>query len=225
MKRLKSCMLILFLFTFSMWACIAKANSLDAVRSYRYSLYNLTVEIKNPKEAYPNQTIIVNFTARASANLTIEYAAVELYTFNNSTMEEENFHTILCIGNRMDLSINQPFNETYNVTIPSHALNVVYGKLILTWTEYGTDEANTYTREPNFIMMCLRNRELEMLRNKIPELERENEELKGNLTEIENRYSGELSGMRSVATILAITTVFFVATTLYLVFRKPKEYW
>lgn len=35
----------------------------------------------------------------------------------------------------------------------------------------------------------------------------------------------ELGNIRIAVIILAITTVFFVATTLYVVMRKPKEYW
>ena len=37
--------------------------------------------------------------------------------------------------------------------------------------------------------------------------------------------SNELGNTRMAVGILAITTVFFVATTLYLVMRKPKESW
>jgi len=37
--------------------------------------------------------------------------------------------------------------------------------------------------------------------------------------------SNELGNTRTAVGILAVTTVFFVATTLYLVMRKPKESW
>ena len=37
--------------------------------------------------------------------------------------------------------------------------------------------------------------------------------------------SDELGNTRMAVGILAVTTVFFVATTLYLVMRKPKESW
>jgi hypothetical protein len=35
----------------------------------------------------------------------------------------------------------------------------------------------------------------------------------------------ELDNTRRVAVILAITTVFFVATTVFMVMRKPNESW
>jgi hypothetical protein len=40
-----------------------------------------------------------------------------------------------------------------------------------------------------------------------------------------NGNLGELDNTRRLTTVLAITTVLFVATTVYLVMRKPKEIW
>jgi hypothetical protein len=56
-------------------------------------------------------------------------------------------------------------------------------------------------------------------------------ELQQNYTELQQKYSvlegsaNELDNTRRVVAILVVTTVFFVATTLYLVLRKPKGYW
>jgi hypothetical protein len=49
-------------------------------------------------------------------------------------------------------------------------------------------------------------------------------ELQENYTTM-NGNMGELDNTRRLTTVLAITTVFFVATTVYLVMRKPKETW
>lgn len=212
----------------------AGANSSDQIRFFEYSLYNLKIYVRSPLEAYPNQSITVNITATASAKLIINYTAIELYTFNSSTMKDEKFAYIEYINysSPLSFSVGQSWSETsYDSTIPESALSVVYGKLILVWTETGTDESTTYTREPTFIITSLKNPELERLKM-------ENEELKQNITDINNtltealnnvtdarnRYEGEIGNTRSVATFLAVTTIFFVATTVYLVMRKPKEY-
>jgi hypothetical protein len=56
-------------------------------------------------------------------------------------------------------------------------------------------------------------------------------ELRQNYTELQQKYSvlegsaDELDNTRRVVAILVVTTVFFVATTFYLVLRKPKDYW
>jgi hypothetical protein len=49
-------------------------------------------------------------------------------------------------------------------------------------------------------------------------------ELKQNITALQQSL-GELDNTRMTVAILAVTTVFFVATTVYMVMRKPKEYW
>jgi hypothetical protein len=48
--------------------------------------------------------------------------------------------------------------------------------------------------------------------------------LQGNYTSVQNSL-GELDNTRRLSTILAITTVFFLATTVYIVVRRPRDYW
>ncbi len=230
----------MFLATAKIYA--ANANSSNQIHVYEYTFGALTVHVKNPLEAYPNQTISMNITAEASATLIINYTAIELYTFNNSTLKDEKFDSIIYVDEEAPVLIfgGKSLNETcYNVTIPDYASNVVYGKLVLLWMEKGTEESTTYRRESTFIMAYLRNPELEGLRSRVPELERENIELQenitslnnsltellNNLTDVKNRYEGELSGTRSAITVLAITTISFLASTAFLFLRKPKQYW
>lgn len=234
----KTLILIMLTFLAASMMHEANANSSDQIHTYKYTPIqnDLTVEIRNPLEAYPNQTINVNITIKALVNLTINYVSIKLYTFNDSRFDD-----VIYVEeeNPVPLSDGQSLNRTSNVTIQEQASNIVYGRLTLKWTKKGTEESETITKEPTFIMTFLRNPELERLRSKVPELERENAELKenvtdlnntvtdllNNLTDIENRYAGELGGTRSAVTILAITTIFFVATTAYLFMRKPKQYW
>jgi hypothetical protein len=124
------------------------------------------------------------------------------------------------------------------VTVPASAFNVIYCKLTLVWTEMGTEESNTYTRQTTFIMASVYNPELERMRDLLPKLQIQNAILRRNMTEMndtltqalkdltdaKNRYEGDMSNTRSVVTLLGITTVFFVATTVYLIVRKPKDY-
>jgi len=236
LKISKTLMLTMLMLLATTMMYDASANSSDQIYTYKYTPIpnDLSVEIKNPLEAYPNQTINVNVTIQALVNLAINRVAIELYTFNDSK-----FGDAVYIEKETSLSSGESLNKTLNVTICEHASNIVYGKLILEWKKKGTEGWETIGRAPTFIMTFLRNPELERLRNTVPELEKENAELKGNvtdlnntvtellnnLTEIENRYEGELGGTRNAITILVIITIFFVATTMYLFIRKPKQYW
>jgi hypothetical protein len=235
-KASETLMLIALMFIATTMIHDGNASSPNQIHIYTYTPIpnDLTVEIKNPLEAYPNETISVNMTIKALVSLTINHVVIELYTFNDSK-----FHDVTYVEKAYELSSGDSWNKTSNVTIHEKASNIVYGKLTIEWAKRGTQDWETIGKELTFIMTFLRNPEFEELRDKVPELEKENAELKqnvtdlndtltyfqGNMTDVEGRYEGELSGTRSVVTILAITTVFFVATTAYLFLRKPKEYW
>jgi hypothetical protein len=47
----------------------------------------------------------------------------------------------------------------------------------------------------------------------------------GNYTALQGSMNDDLDNTRRVAVILAVTTVFFVATTVFMVMRRPKESW
>ncbi|MGB9684003.1 MAG: hypothetical protein ACPL1Z_03620 [Candidatus Bathyarchaeales archaeon] len=226
-KLFASTFLILLIFAIT---CNVKAETPAHV--YKYSYSGIEVLVENPFEAYPNQTITVNITTKALTNLIVNYTQVDLYTLNNLTKEEILFYTIFHISIPRLFSGDQWLNKTYEVHIPEYASNVIYGKLRLKWTLKGTEEGDAYEREPTFVMSYLRNLELERLRDEnarlkenVTDLNNTLTELRNNLTEIQNRYEGELSGTRSTIVVLAVATVFFVATTAYLVLRKPKQSW
>jgi hypothetical protein len=214
---------------------VAMSSSVAAnasVHVYRYSFAGIEILIENPSEIYPNQTITVNVSTKAQVNLTVNWIWLELYTFHNLTTEENIFCNITHISASTSLYSGQWLNSSYEVPIPEYAVNVLYGKIALKWTISGTEETTTYERKLIFIMGYLKSLELENLRNEIGRLKSENDQLRdnltellNNLTEVKNRYEGELNGTRSTVAVLAITTVFFLATTAYLVLKKPKEYW
>ncbi len=199
---------------------------------YKFSFSGVEVLIENPYEIYPNQTITVSVATRALVNLTVDWMWIELYTFHNLTTEENMFYNITHVPASTLLSCGRWLNDTYEVLIPQCAVNVLYGKMVLRWTINGTEETMTCERKSTFIMGYLKNLEFENLKDEIERLKGENKQLRenlteilNNLTEIKNRYEGELNGTRSTVTVLAVTTLFFLATTAYLALRKPKEYW
>jgi hypothetical protein len=219
----------------------ARASGSDLIGSYEYGLYNLKIHVENPPEAYPDQNVTLNMTAEASAKLAINSATIELYTLNSSTMNGEKFATIefISYSNPLFLSGGQsPYKTSYDATVPTSAFNVIYGKLTLNWTEMGTEESNTYTRQTTFVMASVYNPELERMRDLLPKLQIQNAIQRRNMTDMndtltqalndltdaKNRYEGDMSNTRSVVTLLGITTVFFVATTVYLIMKKPKDY-
>jgi hypothetical protein len=217
--------------------CNVKAEA--TTRAYVYSFAGIEVQIEYPFETYPNRNITINVAIKALTDLIVNYTKVDLYVLHNETREEIPFYSIPHISEPKILKDGEWINKTYEVFIPAYAINLVYGKLKLKWTLRGTGEATSYERELLVLLSYLRSLELENLRNENAMLKGnltnlQNElitlnntltELRNNLTNIQKRYEGELSGTRSTVAVLAVTTVFFLATTAYLIFRKPKQYW
>ncbi len=142
---------------------------------------------------------------------------------------------------------NFPFNDTF--TVPEQVWGVSYGEITLTYdVKYVMDQGPTITIPyENFIgfpMTRVKNVYLETVEEQLRNLNSIFEQLNQtfwqmfqmNLTEeslanLNETYwglkgsSNELGNTRMAVGILAVTTVFFVATTLYLVMRKPRESW
>ncbi|MBS7636563.1 hypothetical protein KEJ37_04415 [Candidatus Bathyarchaeota archaeon] len=229
--------LTLLMLLIAVLACNVKAEA--ATRIYTYSFAGIEVQIEYPFETYPNENITINIAIRALTTLTVNCTQLDLYVLHNATKEETSFYSISHISVPKLLGSGEWFNETYKVFIPEYAINLIYGKLTLKWTLRGTGEAEAYERELLVLMSYLKSLELESLRNENAMLREhltnlQNEltslsstlnELRNNLTNIQKRYDEELSGTRSTIAVLAVTTVFFLATTAYLIFRKPKQYW
>jgi hypothetical protein len=144
---------------------------------------------------------------------------------------------------------NFPLNvatKEYNRTIevPENVWDVTYGEILLT---YSANLGGLELRFPKlvcgFTMTHVENVYLKNIEEQLEELNSTFWEcFQMNLTaenlallnttywQLLQNYTAlqgglnELDNTRRVVTILAITTVFFVATTLYLVMRKPKQY-
>jgi hypothetical protein len=133
------------------------------------------------------------------------------------------------------------------VQIPHDVWDAIYAELHI---EYKVVDS-TFEKNPNFSITIVRNVYLEQLENAFKNLNytywqlnqtfwecfqmnltKENLDglnqtywaLQQNYTSVQGSLI-ELGNIRIAVIILAITTVFFVATTLYVVMRKPKEYW
>ncbi|MEM3752768.1 MAG: hypothetical protein QXM65_07485 [Candidatus Bathyarchaeia archaeon] len=236
---LKQKILTLVLLTSLIMVLVYNVRAEVTLRVYTYSFAGIEVRIEYPFETYPNQNITINVATKALTTLTVNCTQLDLYVLHNMTKEEILFYSVFHISAPKLLGNGEWFNKTYEVLIPEYATNLIYGKLVLKWTLRGTGEAVSYERELPVIMSYLKSLELENLRNENAML-RENltrlqnelsnlnstlTQLRDNLTNIQKQYEGELSGTRSTIAVLAVTTVFFLATTAYLVFRKPKQYW
>jgi hypothetical protein len=201
----------------------------------------ISIKVDATKETFPGANMTFEIAVNATADgVQIEYLNISVYGFINGHEQ-----TLLNSTNVMEASPLQ-FNETNKtentITVPSNVWGITYGQIFL---RYNIKDLPSTERNPGFPLTTVRNVHLENLeselkslnqshnllresfRNLTAEFEKLNEtytDLQGNYSELQGNVGG-LEGTRTVAVILTITTVFFVATTLYLVTRRPKEYW
>ncbi|MCD6431935.1 hypothetical protein J7L33_04475, partial [Candidatus Bathyarchaeota archaeon] len=135
---------------------------------------------------------------------------------------------------------NDTYSYNYSVPVPTDVWDATHAKLDLKYTIVDS----SFEYNPSFPITVVKNVYLEELKSKLESLNATYWQLnqtfwesfgmnltEENLAQLNETYwqfkgsQSELDTTRRVVAILAITTVLFVATTLYLAMRKPKERW
>jgi hypothetical protein len=140
------------------------------------------------------------------------------------------------------------YNSTF--TVPAWVTGKIYGEIKLAhtaywgplgvnttklgglvWGFYMTDVENVYLEElqQNYQQLNQTYTQLNYSYTKLnynfTQLNYNYAQLQKNLTDALQGNSNSLDSARTVITVLMITTIFFIATTLYFVIKKPKEPW
>jgi len=196
--------------------------------------------------------LLVNCT---SDNVYVDYLNFSVYGYKHVGYAlEKATLTSKCVIKQSPLAYHNVSTHNYTIPVPNDVWDLTYAELHSKYTvgstSFGFDETFSITTVRNILWEELEeklewlNQTYQKLNNTYWQLNSTVEELnqtfwemfKMNLTEeslalLNETYwglkgsSNELGNTRMAVGILAITTVFFVATTLYLVMRKPKESW
>jgi len=245
MKNIRQLALILIIFTF-IFAPLYGAKGQEPTENmqtfFNHEIPGMIITANATAETQPNENITVKITINPLEEVSINYFNLSVFGFINGT-----YKTMIC-----NITVNNfPFNDTFPV--PGEVWGVTYGEITLTYdVTYVIQQGNiqsktTITYEDlkvGFAMTSVENVYLGTVEEQLENLNSVFEQLNQtfwqifhmNLTEeslasLNETYHGlqgtsnDLSNTRMAVGILAVTTVFFVATTLYLVMRKPKESW
>ena len=240
--RYRSLLVVVFVTLSLVLACVptvrGQTGDMEKFFSAGYAGVSINVYASPKTDPGGNMTIEVMINATAE-NVWIEYLNVSVYGFISGTEQ-----ILLNSSNVMSdepLQFHQMIPSNITIVVPADVWGITYGQILLRYSfgDYSTE------RGPGFPLTTVRNVYLEDLesrfrsltqshsllsesfRNLTIEFDRLNQsytELQGNYSQLQGRI-GDLDNTRTVAVILTITTVFFVATTFYLVMRRPKEYW
>jgi hypothetical protein len=249
LKKLKTLTKILVMLVLTL-ALIqnATAQTSEEMQTFFSQKYvGISIEFNATRETTPDENMTtslwINCTA-ADVNMT--RLTLNLYGFRHGK-EKILLKSVHEIENTSHLVFNHAEQYNYTVHIPHDVWDAIYAEMHIEYTVVDS----TFEENPNFSITIVRNVYLEELENMFKNVNYTYWQLnetfsecfqmnltKENLDSLNQTYwelqqdftSGqenliELGNTRTAVIILAITTVFFVATTFYVVMRKPKQYW
>jgi hypothetical protein len=204
---------------------------------YDSTVFGIRIQANATAQAQPmeNVTIVLTLTFQAESygkdsNVSITYLNVSIFGFLNGTDS-------ILMSNKSDndfsLSSTSP-SRSYNWTfpVPEWVSGMTYGEVRLTNSiELGLVTIHNDGFVCGFYMTNVENVYLARLEHDFSDLTQNCDqlnktcaELQQNLTALQGN-TNELFSTREVAAVLGVTTVVFVVTTMYLMMRKPKQYW
>jgi hypothetical protein len=203
----------------------------------------INIQVNATTKTQPGENLTVFLTLRATADVHIDRINLEVFGFVNGTDQ-------LSLGNISDSDFdmnNALKNYTKIVIVPDNVWGVTYGEIRLAYDgPYVGGVKIEFSNIVNgFPLTLVENTLLKDLEEQVRTLNESCNQLAekySNLTEtyaalnqtywdLNQTYTsaqnslGELDNTRRLTTILAITTVFFLATTVYIILRRPRDYW
>lgn len=189
----------------------------------------IKIQVNATAEAQPCENITVMLSLRGQTNVYVEYFNMSVFGF---LCGKDKVSMANIIEN--DFSLNNTLTREYNCTfeVPQNVWDVTYGEILLTYSaKLGGLELKFSQLTYGFTMTHVENVYLKDVEERFENLTESYRQLNETFWELQQNYTslkgstGELETTRNIMVVLAITTVFFVATTVYLVMRKPKQYW
>ena len=224
------------------------AQTSDEMQTFFSKKYvGISIKFSATRETMPDENATINLWINCTAaDVDVECLTLSIYGFRYGK-EKILLKSVHEIESTFPLVFNHTKQYNYTVHIPYDVWDAIYAEMYIEYTVVDS----TFEENPNFSITIVRNVYLEELENMFENLNytywQLNETFSGcfqmNLTkenldclnqtywELQQNFTSvqgsliELGNTRTAVIILAITTVFFVATTFYVVMRKPKQYW
>jgi len=209
----------------------------------------ISIQVNATRETVPGANITIRLLINCTAdNVYVDYLNLSVYGYKHFKYGlEKDTLTSECVMKQSPLAYHNASLQNYTIPVPNEVWDLTYAELHLKYTISG----ELKERDETFSITTVRNVRWEELEEKYQNLNNTYWQLNNtveqlnqtfwqmfqmNLTEeslasLNETYwglkgsSNELGNTRMAVGILAVTTVFFVATTLYLVMRKPRESW
>lgn len=248
MKKYKVFGIALTMLIFAAFIVITKAQTADEIETFFQKDYaGLSIIVNATAETVPGGNLMTETWINCTATgVFIKYFNISIYGFRGG--QERLLLNSTCLLENKTLQLGE--NRTFDllVEVPLDVWGRTQAELYL---EYYV-QSDHFVRDPVFSLTNVRNVYYEKLQEDFRnlnesyrllndtywQLKSDFEELNQSHINLQQEYAtlnqtywelqnslNELDNTRRLAIILGITTVFFVATTVFLVMRRPKQYW
>jgi hypothetical protein len=233
--------------SFSLFGSIRAQASQKAMQTFfnfDSPVLGIEIQANATAEARPEENITVILNLTSLTDVHINNFSLSIFGFLNGTDR-------ILMANRSytDFWLNST-SQSYNCTfqVPDWISGKAYGEIELAHSAMfanGTLVIINPGLVSGFYMTSIENVYLEELEQEYSNLTQQYGQLNQSYTNLGHEFdnltqlyeqlnrsyvglqgsANELASTRQVTAVLGITTVIFVATTLYLALRKPKQYW
>jgi hypothetical protein len=196
---------------------------------YDSTAFGLRIQANATIEASPgdNITVLLTLTGEAEAQVYVKNFSLSIFGFLNGTDRTfmgETYAAGFWLNNT---------SRTFNLTsfqVPDWVIGKAYGEitlahLIVVSAGLATMTINNDGFVCDFPLTDIKNVYLDKLLQDYEQLSLNYTALDKKLNDTLQAHASDLDNTRTVAAVLGVTTVVFVATTMYLILRRPKEYW
>lgn len=234
--------------------CRAGAQTPDEMRTFFYKAHaGITIRVDAANETIPNENLTVRLWYNCTADFVhVDYLNLTIYGFKEGV--EKVMLNTTCVLESTSLPFNYTDEFEIVVRVPDDVWGVAYAEFYLKYSiadlplEHKEGFSITAIRNVRYEELQKKYNELSeafshlnetfsLLNQTFWESFGKNLTM-GDLLSLNATYwellqkcaalegsVNELNNTRVAVGVLAVTTIFFVATTLYLVVRKPKDYW
>jgi hypothetical protein len=209
----------------------------------------ISIQVNATRETVPGANITIKLLVNCTADdVYVDYLNLSVYGYKHVeyALEKATLRPI-CVIKQTFLVYHNASQHNYTIPVPNDVWDLTYAELHLKYTISG----ELKERDETFSITTVKNVRWEELEEKYQKLNNTYWQLNSTVEQLNQTFwqmfqmnltaeslallnetywglkgsSNELGNTRMAVGILAVTTVFFVATTLYLVMRKPKESW
>lgn len=209
------------------------ASNMQTFFSMNYTNISITVDATNQTSPSENASISLKVYCWA-LNVSMNNLNLSVYGFKFG-QEKVSLKNITFVSAKTLLDFNKTKEFNATVLMPADVWEATYAELHCSYTLEISQES--HEEMASFSMTIVKNTYLESLKTQLADLNSTYLQLNSTYTqlnqtywELQQKYNAtagsvnDLDSTRRAAVVLAITTMIFVASTIYLVIRKPREY-